>query len=66
MAKNIKPSAKRSALKKMVKGKVIGKSPTGASPFPMDNGLGKDSLKSKSGSDVTGGGGSNLGTRGVF
>lgn len=57
---------KKAALKKMVKGKAIPKAPTGASPFKLDNGLGKSSLGSKSGDAVTGGGGSNLGKNGVF
>jgi hypothetical protein len=56
-------ASKKALLKKIIKGKKVGKSPTGASPIKMDNGLGKLPLKS---SDIGGGGGSNLGTNGIF
>ena len=59
----INKTAKKALLKNIIKGKKVGKSPKGASPFKMDNGLGKLPLK---GSDIGGGGGSNLGTNGIF
>lgn len=58
-----KNSAKKALLKKIMKGKKIGKTPTGASPLPMSNGLGNIPV---SGGDIGGGGGSNLGTNGIF
>lgn len=60
-----KNDAKKALLKKLIKGK---KSPSlkGASPFPMDNGLGKKVLNDSSGDIITGGNGSNLGTNGIF
>ena len=51
-------SSKKALLKKIIKGKKTGKS-----PIKMDGGLGNSPL---SGSNVTGGGGSNLGVNGVF
>jgi len=63
--KSTKHLAKKAMLKKMLKGKTIGKSPTGASPFKMDNGLGNLPV-SPSGSKITGGAGSNLGKNGIF
>ena len=56
--KKSKHAAKKALLKKMLKGKMKGKS-----PFKMDNGLGKTPLDS---SNIGSGGGSNLGTNGIF
>ena len=56
-------STKRKMLKHIVRGKVIGKTPTGASSFKLDNGLGVTPLTP---SKVTGGNGSNMGLRRVF
>ena len=61
MAKN--KAAKKALLKKIITGKKIGKSPTGASPIKMDNGLGKTPLAKNA---IGSGGGSNLGTNGIF
>ena len=58
-----KRSAKKAMLKKIIRSKKIGKSPTGASPIKMDNGLGSGPI---SGGSFTGGRGSNLGKSGVF
>lgn len=69
MKKQVKNPAKKALLKKLVKAKTKGskkagsKNPSGASPFKLDNGLGNVPL---SGSVDTSGGGSNLGTSGVF
>jgi len=60
-----KQSAKKALLKSILKGKSIPKSPTGASPTKLGNGLGNLPL-SPSGSQITGGAGSNLGTNGIF
>lgn len=59
-------SEKKALLKNIVKGKKIGKSPTGGSLFKMDNGLGKKILNKSSGDIITGGNGSNLGKNGIF
>ena len=58
-----KPSnGKKNVLKKLIKKSVS----SGASPFnKLDGGLGNMPL-SPSGDAITGGGGSNLGTNGVF
>ena len=45
--------------------KLLKKTISGASPLPMDGGLGKSPMGS-SGDAITGGGGSNLGTNGIF
>ena len=58
-------SAKKALLKKIIKGKKVGKAQTGASPLPMSNGLGAMPAI-PSGDAITGGGGSNLGTNGIF
>lgn len=62
-----KNKTKKALLKKIMKsGKSLKGNPLkGASPFPMDNGLG-NMPPSPSGDVITGGGGSNLGTNGVF
>lgn len=54
-----KHSVKKSLLRDIVKKKTL----KGASPLKMDGGLGKTPLKT---SDIGSGGGSNLGTNGVF
>ena len=56
---------KKALLKKIIKGKKVGKSPMGASPLPTSGGLGNVPL-APSGDAITGGGGSNLGTNGIF
>jgi hypothetical protein len=56
-AKGAKHAAKKAMLKKIVKGKK------GASPFPLDNSLGKTPLAETT---IGSGGGSNLGTNGIF
>ena len=61
--KHSKHSSKKALLKKIITGKKIGKSPTGASPFKMGYGLGKTP---SSGSSITGAGGSNLGINKIF
>jgi hypothetical protein len=57
--KNNKNTVKKALLKKIVKAKTK----KGASPIKMDGGLGKNAL---SGSTVSSGGGSNLGSNGIF
>lgn len=57
MTKNTKNSTKKALLKKIVKGKK------GASPFPLDNSLGKTPLVD---TQIGSGSGSNLGTNGIF
>ena len=56
-------SAKKAMLKNIIRGKKIGKTPTGASKIKLDGGLGEGPM---SGSAMTGGRGSNLGKRKVF
>jgi hypothetical protein len=56
--KSTKNSAKKAILKKIVKSKK-----KGLSPFKMDNGLGKTPLIANT---IGSGGGSNLGTNGIF
>lgn len=56
-------SVKKALLKKILTSKKSGKTLKGSSPLKLDNGLGSTPLATK---DITGGNGSNLGTRRVF